>query len=102
MQEVTKGKTVGCWLSREAAAALQRALGDLKANGREVREGTYGAEAIYQRLEREGYLADSRASDVVAQAAELVHELGPEVVQAKLGELAVLRVKQETPQAVNA
>lgn len=89
MATATKGKTVGCWLSAESVDALNRALADLKARGAAVREGTYGADAIVARLVREGYLENSRTADVAARAAELAVVLGPDVVDAKLGELAI-------------
>ena len=79
-----KGKAVGVWLNGEAIAALQKALKPTPY----LKEGTYCADAVRQRLGREGYLAKDRASVIAARAAELVEKHGAPAVEAKLDELA--------------
>lgn len=98
----TKGRTVGCWLSGEALDALGQALTALKERGETAREGTWGAEAIEQRLTREGFLKKNRSADVAAQASELADVLGADVVEAKLAELALLVVEKRKPQPAGA
>lgn len=80
----TKGKTVGVWLSGDALDALKK-LGE---KNEYFREGTYCAEAVNQRLQREGHLKEDADSEVAAQAFELSRTLGSEAVRTKLLELA--------------
>jgi len=85
IEEFPKGKSVSVWVNPDVLPALDLALNG--PNGR-MKEGTYATEALVQRLRREGHIKDDASADVAAQAFELTLALGPDVVRAKLNELA--------------
>ena len=80
----TKGKTVGVWLPGDAVDALKKAL----IGQPYLKDGTYCAEAVQERLRRDGHLQDSSIGRLSARAIELSRALGEEAFERALDEIA--------------
>ena len=87
----TKGKTVGVWLPGESVDALNKAL-EGQPN---LKEGTYCAAAVQERLRSEGHLTDSPTGQLAARVLELAKVIGPEAVEAALDQIASTHLSAE-------
>lgn len=68
--------SLGVYLNEENAALVEKAVKDRG----EEKLSPYIAEAVMQRLEREGYLPGTPAFDVRAEAASAAEIAGPDAV----------------------